>query len=67
MARLNPDSERLSMLLSCYLDGALTPEELDEEPAAQAPIAAEEAGAARQAFRALLDLEGEPNSPIMAG
>jgi anti-sigma factor RsiW len=30
MARLNPDSERLSMLLSCYLDGALTPEELDE-------------------------------------
>lgn len=30
MARMNADGERLSMLMSCYLDGELTPEELDE-------------------------------------
>ncbi|RLE12620.1 MAG: hypothetical protein DRJ28_08760 [Actinobacteria bacterium] len=30
MAGMTPQSERLSMLLSCYLDGALTPVELDE-------------------------------------
>ena len=30
MASVTPVSEHLSMLLSCYLDGALTPAELDE-------------------------------------
>jgi anti-sigma factor RsiW len=30
MAGMTPVSEHLSMLLSCYLDGALTPSELDE-------------------------------------
>lgn len=30
MAGVTPVSERLAMLLSCYLDGALTPAELDE-------------------------------------
>lgn len=30
MAGMNPVSEHLSMLLSCYLDGSLTPTELDE-------------------------------------
>ncbi len=30
MADVNPVDERLSLLLSCYLDGALTPEELEE-------------------------------------
>ena len=30
MAGVNNDRERLSILMSCYLDGALTPEELDE-------------------------------------
>lgn len=30
MAHVKSDPERLLMLLSCYLDGALTPEELDE-------------------------------------
>ncbi|MEN8238142.1 MAG: zf-HC2 domain-containing protein [Actinomycetota bacterium] len=30
MARVSPDPERLSQLLSCYLDGALTPAELDD-------------------------------------
>jgi len=30
MASVTPVSEHLSMLLSCYLDGALTPDELDE-------------------------------------
>lgn len=30
MARVNADRERLSILLSCYLDGALTPDELDD-------------------------------------
>ena len=30
MARVNAAQERLSMLLSCYLDGALTRDELDE-------------------------------------
>jgi anti-sigma factor RsiW len=30
MARVIPDPERSSVLLSCYLDGALTPDELDE-------------------------------------
>lgn len=30
MASVTPVSEYLSMLLSCYLDGALTPSELDE-------------------------------------
>ncbi|MFV1971817.1 MAG: anti-sigma factor [Acidimicrobiia bacterium] len=30
MASVTPVGEHLSMLLSCYLDGALTPDELDE-------------------------------------
>ncbi len=30
MAGVNPADERVSMLLSCYLDGALTPAELDD-------------------------------------
>jgi anti-sigma factor RsiW len=30
MARMNADQARLSVLLSCYLDGVLTSEELDE-------------------------------------
>ncbi len=30
MAGMNPVDERLSMLLSCYLDGALEPSELDD-------------------------------------
>ncbi len=30
MAGVTPVSEHLSMLLSCYIDGALTPDELDE-------------------------------------
>lgn len=30
MARMNSDARRMSILMSCYLDGALTPEELDE-------------------------------------
>lgn len=34
MARVKPDAERLPILLSCYLDGAITPEELDEVVAA---------------------------------
>lgn len=34
MARVSTDPDRLSILLSCYLDGALTSEELDEVVAA---------------------------------
>ncbi|KAA3636932.1 MAG: hypothetical protein DWP92_08765 [Armatimonadetes bacterium] len=30
MAGMTPDRERISMLLSCYLDGELTPDELSE-------------------------------------
>jgi anti-sigma factor RsiW len=30
MAGVNNDQERFSILMSCYLDGALTPDELDE-------------------------------------
>ena len=51
MAGVTPVSEHVSMLLSCYLDGALTPSELDE-----VVLALESDEAAIAEFRRLKDV-----------